>query len=285
MLCYYIDHEVLSPFGIAQLKTSMKEELLNVDEQREAFLSTCHRLELYTDSVARQSAFTQAIGVQPHIDQNVPQRLEDIASGRKSQLLGERAIYFQVENSFAKLPVENPYYHIGDTALSRAKAFREKHDFYAEYDYEDIVFNLLPSMDTLIVVGSGMLGQMIAKASHERGTERTILVTRNPKKSKKRLISTRFQEIYSFGSLPADATQLPFTCLIATDQVNDDYRSKILALVNHEKNELTVNLSALPFTDGIFKRDRYVTMYDDPYLDEVNRSNSLTRSKMKISCH
>ncbi len=283
MFCYYIDHEILSPYKIAKLKTSMNEKILDVDEHKEVFLSTCHRLELYTNFALRASAFKQSIGVEPHLEENVSQRLECIASGRKSQLLGERAIYFQTQKRFTNLPIENPYYHIGHNALTRANEYREKHNFYAAHDYENIIFSLLqPSCSTLFIVGCGMLGQMVARASPDHGISRTILITRDPKRRKKRLkrINFQCQEIYSFRSLPPEVTQSKFSCFIATDSISDDYRSKILQLVNHKNNDLTVNMSALPFLDGVLRKERYVTMYDDEYLNKVNHSNFLTKARL-----
>jgi hypothetical protein len=173
---------------------------------------------------------------------------------------------------------------LGCSALDISQKLRKKHNFYANADYEEIALNLLSmksskqSVSTLIIIGGGQLAQAIANNAKPSNYKKVIVITRNAKKLRKSFLDHSAIDIYSMHTLPFNLLTLPFHCFIATNNLNNEYHTLLLSIINHANCQAIVDMSSVPMFSNYVSKDRcYITMYDKSYFEVIETTNCLLR--------
>lgn len=219
-------------------------------------ISTCHRVEVIDTQL--HPGF-QIMGYESRTvsgNRAVCLRIARIASGVESVILGEPFVFDQVKHSFDD--TDDPeILKYANISLDIAQEARDTFDFYSHLDYSDIAINLLES-DDIIVMGSGMLANTIIDKLDE-----PMMISRRIDKN-----------ALTLTDLPEDE----FQCIIATTG-SSKYRRKAERQLNKSNCSLVVDLSSVPFIKN--PEFRYITMYDDIFENEINRTNNKLQGKVK----
>lgn len=208
-------------------------------------------------------------------------RLMRIACGVHSVILGEKFIYRQVAQAVEALPAGHAMAPFGRNVLEKAVKIREQHNFYAADDYEGLSLSLIDKWvdgadaGSLIVVGAGMLSLQVARHAAANNYTDVVMISRVAKKVRKKNRENPYPfKVCSLNTLPGEIYDSPFHCFIATTNICTDYRTRLLDIVGRPCCRSVIDMSSIPaFQPEAVSGKRYITMYDDPYLDEVTRSN------------
>lgn len=284
--CAYIDRTVSDLHAIAEL-----HEQLSADpparDGHSLVLHTCERAEAYStgppphDFVHRARRHLQASPTLLTDRRESLRRLTEIAAGVRSRLLGERFVYEQVRQAVLGQANDHPIRDDGLTALRIARAARTKHGFDAEFDYPELARSLLrtpgPTPSGLVVVGGGMLAQAMATQQWLLGYEQLAIMTRSPKKFRRRL-PERFVGAAVIAPRHASAlTMYSWDVIVATVNITGTYRATVESLVRDERCRLAVDLSSVPLYDGDAPA-HYAGLYGAQVSDLIERHN-LRRTK------
>lgn len=159
--------------------------------------------------------------------------------------------------------------------LQFARKLRTAFGLDAAVDYPTAAMELLgraDRCDTLLVVGGGMLARAVAQHSRESGYRRVVMVTRSPKRARRRLASSAD----SFAiCVPERARALLGTArwvtVIATTNIVEPYREQISVLIDDPACLGAVDLSSVPIRPDI--TDRYEHMYGPRFTALVAAQN------------
>lgn len=183
--CVYVDHE----------SETNHEALAHESERLRAegvqdLLVTCHRVEKYGESLEDLPLENTTFRPE-HIKSTaeVFERLSNIAAGTKSQIVGEWAIFDQVQGYVNHGAQVGKVRDLGEQALELASTLRKDEMFYSP-DHATIALREVTketNAKLLLVFGAGMIGMNLAKTYKDLGFENIILVTRNRKKARKGL--------------------------------------------------------------------------------------------------
>ena len=293
IICHYIDHSEIDTFMMATLSKKFKSELLKRVNLHECLiLTTCHRIEIYSTNRCRLDlpTFFNLSTKKINGVTDVLYRMVEIGCGLKSKILGERSIYFQLQNALFPLFDKNPFLFLGSKALNIANILRTKYNFFAINDYEQIVINSFSNNngmrrpDSLLIIGGGMLGKKIAESEIQNMYKQVVIVTRNPKKVKKSIANT--VKAYSYDMIPRKIFNSPYHSFIATDYCSEVYKKKIIGIFENNSNIKTIDLSAIPLRNKFDPMDdNYITMYSKTYMKEVKKNNELLMDKIKPLSH
>jgi hypothetical protein len=251
-------------------------------------LVTCQRIEFYASAPLDYDPVERYVGVKGLAIRGRPtvfRRLVEIASGARSQLLGETFIEGQLEKAVSDLPPSSPLYSLGQGALQQARQLRDKYGFYARCDHQQIVLSFFldraaASQDhvaRLVIIGSGMIARAVAEAASKAGYAQIVLISRSAKKLRQRRIFDGIgREIYSFDTLPAGfLDQAPYHCLVATENSDAAYCARIVDACYAAACRAVVDMSSIPILDGVSQSDRPImTMHSQSYLDYIDKNNS-----------
>ncbi len=280
--CYFLEHSFVNSRTLAELSYQVKNKFLP-EYSDVVLLATCQRIELYCKTLNKDPILDifgfRGQCINGYLD--VYHRLVQIGCGLRSQILGEKFIYTQLKNTIDSVPKDHPIHSIGFSALDLSQKLRKKHSFYASADYEEITFNLLntqaskQSNSVLLVIGGGHLAQAIAKRALSNYS-RVVIITREAKRLRKVFLNEPLMEIYSINTLQSSLLALPFHCFIATTNLNDEYHTSLLKIINHSNCQAIVDMSSVPmFSEYISKKNCYTTMYDNSYLEIIETTNLL----------
>lgn len=142
----------------------------------DAIVTSCQRLEAFGFGDCDCDAPVQHRGVE------ALQRLAAVAAGLDSVVLGEDQITGQVRAAFAQTSVE--LRQCGDLAISAARALRTATRFGSHAGHLlDRALSLSavePGSGTLLVLGAGAMGRLIATRGHELGFDVVVAARSQP---------------------------------------------------------------------------------------------------------
>ncbi|MBY5405775.1 hypothetical protein [Rhizobium leguminosarum] len=278
---HYVDHEMTSPFQMAQHSAKIKPTAIDLAERGILLITTCLRVEVYGDESALGSIDLLFSGFPRALlkgARDVAKRLAEISSGAKSQILGEPNVNDQVSNAVAVLDPALPISRIARLALGVGRASRERLHFIAPLNYDRIVYDLIAEQfkgieepGRLYMIGAGMLGRDLI-----RGADRfrsTVVVTRNPKKLRRRLRGSSDREIAIMRPEEIGGVRELQSCIvIATADLSEDYKAALKGALLRLEPRTIVDLSSIPvLSKCAVPMLNYVTMYA-PHGRQLSRS-------------
>ena len=198
MYCRFLEHTFLDTKTMAQLHQLTEELNLTENLEEAMLLATCHRIEIFSLVPIPPTPFRDAFGYDGYAvagKGEVYRRMLEIACGLRSQVLGEKLIAKQFEQAVDSMPSGQPLWVTGKAAARAAEKLRQKFGFFAQLDYEELVFhNLAVDEDrslpgegrSLLIIGSGMLAQAVTLRAPHFGYNKVAMVSRVPKQVRKR---------------------------------------------------------------------------------------------------
>jgi|GEM_PF-4335924 len=280
--CFYVDHSFFDARQIGSIYNQLTGLCPGRRNKECLVLSTCQRIEAYSCQdnnplSALDIPFQRGTGRDA-----VKKRLLSICCGIESQILGERNIYYQVENACAASHPDSTMRNLFAETLAEARRIRDDNDFHAEMDYEDVSINILRENtpgDTrekpaLLVIGSGMLARNFLKKNITEHYDDLLFITRAPKNLKKKLDQPLKEKVLRAGEFLA-LPPMPFQCIIATNGLEKDgYADEIRTIVTSPQCRGVFDLSAVPLFQTELKRIFYADTYSSIYFSYVNRYNA-----------
>ncbi|MBY0500638.1 MAG: hypothetical protein K2P93_01380 [Alphaproteobacteria bacterium] len=293
--CYFMDHTFIDAYQMAKLSAKVEENRGDFHNflQSAMLLRTCHRVEFYFNENTQTNPFKEVLGYDSyntHKDGSAFLRLVEIACGVQSKIIGEKYIFEQVKKSADELDKDHPFKKDALEALSIARELREKNSFYAPIDYEQIVSRQLSSYlkdisssHKLLVVGSGMLAKSIISHALQEGKIEILMVSRVAKKIKKKADYKNSKlNICSVFNIPDHFISTNFHCFLATTNINEVYKEKLLSYLNRKECLSIVDMSSLPaFNESDIKGKDYITMYHETFRKYVDENNDLIKNKLE----
>lgn len=252
-------------------------------------LMTCQRTETYSfgntasnDSLA--DIFGNLLPVSQSIEGTKPvlKRLATISSGADSWFLGERYITDQVANAFRPDRCSPQLSWLAHSAQEIGTLARQESGLISVGDYPDVAISLLSqnlqsASEDILVFGGGMLGQSVAQHAARSLPCNVHLVTRTPKKLKREV--TGDFSICKLYHVAQEVHKKPFSVVIATLGVSNDYADQIGNLIRRPNCSQVIDLSSLP----LFSPDvhpSYTHMYDANFSQQVLALNNMIASRL-----
>jgi glutamyl-tRNA reductase len=273
--CEFVDCSIMSDRQIGELYEEVRGQGLPSVSPGSAFLTTCQRVEVYRcgtvpfDTLPHPRPDLSRTVVGRH---RVSARLAEIASGVRSQVLGEHFILVQVRAMLSGMPDDHPLRPLIMEAVDVARHVRSTLGFQAVLDYPDLVLRLLDahadSESETIVVGSGLLAQGVVLTLAKEAVPVRGIVTRSPKRLRKKLRQAGIKRPSCVT--PNDVVTIldeavPFNVVIATSNVDPQYRMMIQRIALNEGCALALDLSSVPILNAFLRRGptTVMTLYDD----------------------
>lgn len=273
--CFYIDSSVSDVRQIGAIHRRMSSEFSA--SPTSFVLHTCQRVELYSTDTLPPPQFPEDAGVVSGRPA-VLRRLTEIATGVRSQVIGERFVLRQVELA-AQVPPPNPCIPLAATAVAVARSLRREYDLEASLDYPAAALKLLqrPHHDptsTLLVVGGGMLARAVAEHGARAGYRPVVVLTRSPKRARRRFLAPAVPGIVVCGPSHIRTVLPParWDAVIATTNLVDSYSSQIDALIDDPRCGGVVDLSAVPLRPDT--TERYEHMYGPRFAALIAEQNA-----------
>ncbi|MER8824519.1 hypothetical protein NKH70_33275 [Mesorhizobium sp. M0991] len=294
---FYVDHRMTSPLVMAQHSAKIKPIAKELARSGVLLITTCLRVEVYGQEHALRSVdkkiFSGFSSERVEGAAAITQRLAEIASGAHSQILGENYISSQLEDSIGLLDPNLPIFQIARLAIDIGRASRARAQFIARFNYDKIVQDIIADRfqngelpDRLYMIGAGMLGRELIRSGMGERFRSTVIVTRNPKKLRKRLRA--WTDIDVALTRPAEigqAREPRSIVVIATTDVNDEYQAILRRAVLRLEPRTILDLSSIPAlsNSGVGKLN-YVTMYDAEFLRFIDQNNQNLTPKLALLC-
>ncbi len=295
LLGLYTDHQMTGPLGIAQLSEKIKPLARDFGRSGCLLVATCARVEIYGEERAvRDVSRTVFSGFSCERVEGagaITQRLAEIASGAHSQILGESYISQQLAKATESLSPDIPIFQIARWAIDAGRVVRERQQFIASFNYDQIVRDIVAdrfpsgeSGDCLYIIGAGMLGRGLIRSGLGKHFSSTVIVTRNPKNLRKRLRSSadmkpallRPNEI---GYAPEPRSVV----VVATGDVNDEYQATLQGALLRLKPRTILDLSSIPvFSNAAVGDLNYVSMYHQEFLRFIKQNNQQLAPKLPL---
>jgi glutamyl-tRNA reductase len=136
-------------------------------------LSTCQRMEVYTTAPCACDAPQQLHG------RDALQHLAEVAAGLHSVVLGEDEVMGQVRTALRDAPA--PLRTLGDIAIAAARQLRREETFDSHSGHlldRALRLGSITPEGTLLVIGTGKMGKLVAMRGAEIGFERIIVAGR-----------------------------------------------------------------------------------------------------------
>lgn len=271
--CSYVDATThpLEALGRQYQKPASVPE---ASRSTEAVLRTCHRFERYwaeEDDFSLESRSPHGPVVIGHAA--VSARLAQIAAGTVSLIVGESFVYQQVYAAFHGLPLNHLLSGAAAEALATAAEARRRFDLHAGLDYSQLARMLLddssPADATAVVVGGGMLAQ--ALAAELAATRSVVLVTRSPKRLRRRLADSGVRAAVSrVDSLSPDVAGQSYSVVLATHSLEGEYRARIIEISEGPNCRAVVDLCATPTMSD---RPAYLHLHHPAVLAAIEVAN------------
>ncbi|MER9237110.1 hypothetical protein NKI56_34935 [Mesorhizobium sp. M0622] len=293
----YVDHEMTSPFAMAQHSAKVKALSKEISRRGVLLVATCLRVEVYGSATSLinidRKVFSTFDYKQIEGTADITQRLAEIACGAHSQILGENYISDQLAKAVDLLDPNLPISQIGRLAIDIGRASRERQGFIASFNYDQIVRDIIADRfqngelpDRLYMIGAGMLGRELIRSGLGERFRSTVVVTRNPKNLRRRLRPWTDIEVSLIRPAEMGAVREPRSIVvIATADVNDEYEAILRDALLRLEPCAIVDLSSIPLLSGEVARSLdYVTMYDEEFLRFVTNNNRRIAPKLSILC-
>ncbi|MBY5460732.1 hypothetical protein HFO89_31140 [Rhizobium leguminosarum] len=290
---HYVDYEMTSPLQMARHSAQIKPMGVDLARRGLLLLTTCLRVEVYGEKFDVESTDIEVFRGFPHKvvegSNAVAQRLAEISSGAKSQILGEPYIQEQLSKAVGLLDPDLRICRISRLAIDVSCGSRERQRFTAPFNYDRIVCDMIAEQlggsvvpDRLYVIGAGMLGRELVSTGPGKMFRSTVVVTRNPKNLRKRLgsrlkIGVDMMRLGEIGCIPEPHSAV----VIATADVNPEYQAVLQDALLRLAPLIVIDLSSIPVLQAAaVARLNYVTMYDQQFLQRIAENNKYLMSKL-----
>jgi len=297
LLGKYVDHQMTSPLEMAHHSAKIKPLATDLAKSGILLVATCLRVEAYGEESRLRSldkavfsdfSYKSVAGTVA-----IAQRLAEIASGAHSQILGENYISEQLTKATEFLDPTLPIRQIARLAIDVGRASRERQRFIASFNYDQIVRDIITDRfqygeapDCFYMIGAGMLGREFLRSGVGEKFRSTVVITRNPKNLRKRLRSFTDRKVSfirpaELGSVPEPRSIV----IIATTDVNDDYKTILQDALLRLGPRTIVDLSSLPvLSETVASKLSYVSMYDREFLHFINKNNEHLEQQRSALC-
>lgn len=297
LLGLYVDHQMTSPFAMAQLSAKIKPLAADLARTGILLIATCVRVEVYGDEPALKAMdstiFSSLSYERIEGAAAIARRLAEIASGAHSQILGESYVSHQLAKALELVDQNLPIFRIARLAIDVGRAARERQLFIASFNYDQIVEDIIGDQfpngeqpDRLYIIGAGMLGRGLIRKGVGRRFRSTIVITRNPKKLRKRLRTWADTEVALMR--PAEVgseREARSIVVIATADINEEYQATLQNALMRLEPRAIVDLSSIPaLSDGAVRTLNYVSMYDKEFLRFIEQNNKQLAPKLPLLC-
>jgi glutamyl-tRNA reductase len=279
LLGVYADTTTADSRSLGRVHELLTREPIRLDGDC-LLVQTCQRVEVYwageaPDLVSLQR--TVDLSGRVETDAVLP-RLTEIATGLRSELVGERFIHEQLRRARLHLEPDSAVGAAADHALYFAEALRRRHDFRARVDYPDLTFDLLDaqphSAPILVIVGSGLLAQAVTAHSRVAGYERVLMVTRSPKRLRKRGRGTiGAASAFTVPRALQELKNRDWDVVIATSNLTAQHRAAVTRLLSSPGRRTVVDLGSVPVVAEPLD-DRHFTLYHDSFVRLVGGQNA-----------
>jgi glutamyl-tRNA reductase len=218
-------------------------------------LLTCHRAEMYTDVEEAEISDAEIEGVKMRSISGHPAvltRLVSIATGLKSQIIGESAIYHQVADYVQSLNETDLMKAWGVHSLSLAHSLRTENGLSSPSHAILALSNLQKHTQSkvLIVVGAGMVGKEVAEQHRMVGYTEMILISRDRKRARRKMEGLlERQSVVSADQLLTSPQTVDYDLIIGTNDTPAEYKTKIRDLAASDKCRGVVDVSAEIISD------------------------------------
>lgn len=290
---HYVDHAMTSPLQMARHSAQIKPMAIDLARSGLLLLTTCLRVEVYGEEfVLKNAGYDVFSGFAHEVIEGanaVAQRLAEISSGAKSQILGEPYISDQLAKAVGLLNPDLRISRIARLALDVGCASRARQGFTAPFNYDRIVQDIIAAQflasdipDRLYVIGAGMLGGELIRTGVGKSFRSTIVITRNPKNLRRRLdpgsnIGVEVMRPGEIGNFPEPRSAV----VIATADVNVGYQAALQGALLRLRPRIIMDLSSKPVLEkAAVARLNYVTMYDQEFLDRIAENNNYLASRI-----
>ncbi|KUM26815.1 hypothetical protein AU467_19680 [Mesorhizobium loti] len=289
----YRDHQTTAPLAVAEQSAQVKPLAADLARSGILLVATCARVEAYGDESGLRNIDSMIFSgfsygrVEGEVA--IAQRLAEIASGARSQILGENYISDQLEKSLEFLDPNLPIVQIARLAIDTGRAARQRQRFIASFNYDQIVRDIIIDRfpygelpNRLYIIGAGMLGRELIRSGVGDRFRSTVLVTRNPKNLRKRL--RPWTDIQVALMRPAEIgypREPQSIVVIATADVNDEYEGTLLDALLRLEPRTIVDLSSIPvLSSQAVGKLNYVSMYDEEFLRFIEQNNKRLAQKL-----
>ncbi|PBB39938.1 hypothetical protein CK222_30905 [Mesorhizobium sp. WSM3866] len=281
----YVDHEMTSPWAMARRSAKVKPISNDLARNGVLLVASCVRVEVYGQVQALRSIDkTIFSGFSPARIEgavNIIRRLAEIASGARSQVLGDNYIGDQLVKAIKPLDKKLPIFQMVRLAIDVGRASRERQRFTASFNYchviRDIIADRFPSgelPDCLYMIGADKLARELIRGGVGERFRSTTIVTRNPKNLRKRLRA--WTDIDVALARPADIENArPRSMVVISGaDVNDEYQAVLQSALLRLEPRTIVDTSQVPVLSRLALADiNYVTVFDEEFLRAVDKNN------------
>ncbi|RUU12145.1 hypothetical protein EOD23_08320 [Mesorhizobium sp. USDA-HM6] len=295
-LGHYVDHQMASPFAMAQHSAKIKPIAIDLARRGVLLVASCLRVEIYGQEHALRNIDSTIIfsGFSPERIEGAPaiiKRLAEIASGARSQVLGDNYVSDQLAKAVKFLDPSLPIFQIVRLAIDIGRASRERQRFISSLNYYQVARDIIIDRfqngelpDRLYVLGRAMsVCELIRTGVGERFRSTTI-VTRNPKSLRKRLRA--WPDIDVALTRPAEighAREPRSVVVITLADVNDKYQAMLQrALLRLEPRAIIDMMPTLALSKEEFVNTSYFTVYDEEFIAAYEESNKKISRKLPL---
>jgi glutamyl-tRNA reductase len=253
LVVYFLDHTFVSERQLSVLDVG---KLHAFSASRGAFLlRTCHRIEVYCQSEISDPFYLFFnLNGRRIFGRDAYKRFIEVATGLHSEILGESAILLQMEKALEASPIENGFRVILEKGLQLARQVRIKHEWFRT-DHSAVALQVAKveiekrygrsKVYDLVIVGSGMLALSASRSAKEIGISCQHIISRSPKAARKRMdLIVSSDAVYTIYEFLNKKMMNPFVLLVATRNVDTEYRALINKVYAREECLLAVDLSS-----------------------------------------
>lgn len=293
----YVDHQMTSPLAMAEHSAKIKPLTTDLAKSGVLLVATCLRVEIYGEEIALgnigSTIFPGFSCERIEGAAAIAQRLAEIASGAHSQILGENYISDQLAKAIESVDPNLPIVQIARTAIGTGCAARERHQFIASFNYDQIVRDIIAERfqngevpDRFYMIGAGMLGRELIRSGVGERFRSTVIVTRNPKNLRKRLRAWTDIEVTLIRPAEIGHAREPRSIVtIATTDVDDEYQATLQNALLRLEPRTIMDLSSIPvLSNAAVEKLDYVTMYDEEFLRFIDQNNKQLAPKLPLLC-
>nr|WP_050783522.1 hypothetical protein [Methylobacterium nodulans] len=283
------------PLELAQHSEKIKKMAQALAAKGVLTLQTCSRTEFYGEETALRNIPSEAFAGLPFRSIEgaaaIGQRFAEIASGGRSQILGERNIIQQLEDAYKRGDPNLPIFQIARQGIDFGLTARERHQFNAPPIYDQFVRDIMADRyrngelpDHLYLLGSSNLSYDLIESGVEEHFRSTTIVTRDPKSARKRLrreTDKKVEVIHQkeFGHAREPQSLVVIATSNLTDQDKADLQNALLRLEPRTVVDLTANPVMAAALAG---KLNYVNMYGEEFRRLIDQNNEQLAPKVPL---
>ncbi|MER8548876.1 hypothetical protein NKH41_24725 [Mesorhizobium sp. M1169] len=291
----YVDHQMSSPLAMGRHSAKIKPIANDLARSGVLLVASCLRVEVYGPEHALRNIdstiFSGFSAERIEGAATIIQRLAEIASGARSQVLGDNYISNNLAKAIELLDPNLPIFQMARLAIDIGRASRERQRFIASFNYchtiRDIIADRFPNgelPDRLYVIGAGMPVRELIKSGVGERFRSTAIVTRNPKNLRKHLRAWTDIDVALTRPAEIGHAREPRSIVVITGaDVNDEYQAILQSALLRLEPRTVVDTSTIPaLSKAAMVTLNYVTVYDDEFLRAIEQNNKHIGPKLPL---